>query len=124
MKSDAERCQEAEKLRNIDAAFRNVDLAALRASIGEPECVPNGPMPLSVGRCLQYATYHALPFIRTLLKIGADPNPTDHAGFPALIAALSCIHPRPESPGRPEERYHRHHQASSHVWRRPESTGH
>jgi hypothetical protein len=34
--------------------------------------------------------YHSpLPFIRTLLEIGADPNLADHAGFPPLIAALS-----------------------------------
>jgi uncharacterized protein len=101
MKPDAERCQEAEKFRKIDSAFRNGDLAALRASVDEPDFVPNGPMPLAVGPCLEYAIYHSpLPFIRTLLEIGADPNPTDHAGFPPLIAALSCSHPRPGSPGR------------------------
>ncbi|MGZ8929290.1 MAG: ankyrin repeat domain-containing protein, partial [Methylobacter sp.] len=58
-------------------------------------------MPLTIGTCLEYAIYHSpLPFIRTLLEIGANPNPADHAGFPPLIAALSCSRPQPGSPGR------------------------
>jgi ankyrin repeat protein len=58
-------------------------------------------MPLSIGTCLEYAIYHSpLPFIRTLLEIGADPNPTHCAGFPPLIAALSCSRPQPGAPGR------------------------
>jgi ankyrin repeat protein len=60
-------------------------------------------MPLTNGACLEYAIYHSpLPFIRTLLEIGADPNPADHAGFPPLIAALSCSRPGPGAPGRPD----------------------
>jgi ankyrin repeat protein len=48
-------------------------------------------MPLTIGPCLVYAIYHGpLPFIRTLLAIGADPNPVVDDGFPPLIAALSC----------------------------------
>lgn len=85
----------------IDAAFRRGDLAALRAAVEDPEIIPNGPMPLEVGRCLEYAIYHSpLSFVRTLLEIGADPNPKDHAGFPPLIAALSCSRPQPGAPGR------------------------
>ena len=103
MKSDAERCQEYEKFKKIDAAFRVGDLVALRAAVDDPASVPNGPMPLTIGSCLEYAIYHSpLPFIRTLLEIGADPNPADHAGFPPLIAALSCSRPRPGAPGRPD----------------------
>jgi ankyrin repeat protein len=101
MKSDAERCKEAEKFRKIDAAFRNGDLAALRSAVDDPINVPNGPMPLTIGSCLVYAIYHSpLPFIRGLLEIGADPNPSVNDGFPPLIAALSGSHPRPGSPGR------------------------
>ena len=76
MKSDAERCAEYATFKKIDAAFRAGDLAALRAAVGDPASVPNGPMPLTIGACLEYAIYHSpLPFIRTLLEIGADPNP-------------------------------------------------
>jgi uncharacterized protein len=101
MQSDAERCKEFETFKKIDAAFRQGDLAALRAAVDDPDCVPNGPMPLVVGPCLEYAIYHSpLAFIRILLEIGADPNPTNHAGFPPLIAALSCSRSQPGSPRR------------------------
>jgi ankyrin repeat protein len=103
MKSDAERCAESKKFKEIDAAFRAGDLAALRATVDDPASIPNGPMPLAIGLCLEYPIYHSpLPFIRTLLEIGADPNPADHAGYPPLIAVLSCSRPRPGSPGRPD----------------------
>jgi ankyrin repeat protein len=101
MKPETERCKEAEKFRKIDAAFRAGDLAALRAAVEDPADIPNGPMPLSIGLCLEYAIYHSpLPFIRTLLEVGADPNPAAANGFPPLIAALSCSRPQPGSPGR------------------------
>ncbi|HEY3303577.1 MAG TPA: ankyrin repeat domain-containing protein [Candidatus Binatia bacterium] len=103
MKSDEERSAEYEKFKKVDAAFRAGDLAALRAAVDDPDGVPNGPMPPEIGPCLEYAVYHSpLPFIRELLEIGADPNPADHAGFPPLIAALSCSRPQPGSPGRPD----------------------
>ena len=86
-----DRSYEHEQFRWIDAAFRAGDLAALRAAVDDPDTVPNGPMPLTIGQCLEYAIYHSpLPFIRTLLAIGANPNPENHSGFPPLIAALSC----------------------------------
>jgi ankyrin repeat protein len=103
MKSDTERCAEYEEFKRIDNAFRVGDLNALRAAVDDPESVPNGPMPLTIGPCLEYAIYHSpLSFIRTLLEVGANPNPADHAGFPPLIAALSCSRPQPGSPGRPD----------------------
>lgn len=101
MKSDMERCAEHDQFQKIDAAFRSGDLAALRDAVDDPDSVPNGPMPLTIGHCLEYAIYNSpLPFIRTLLEIGADPNPADHSGFPPLIATLSCNRSRPGSPGR------------------------
>jgi ankyrin repeat protein len=101
--SDIERCSEFEKFKKIDAAFRAGDLAALRAAVDAADSVPNGPMPLAIGHCLEYAIYHSpLAFIRTLLESGANPNPEDHAGFPPLIAALSCSRSRPGYPGRPD----------------------
>ena len=85
----------------INAAFHAGDLAALRAAVEDLENFPNGLMPAGIGPCLEYAVYHSpLAFIQTLLEIGADPNPTDHIGFPPLIAALSCSRSQPGSPGR------------------------
>jgi ankyrin repeat protein len=100
MTSDAARAEQQRFIR-IDAAFKAGDLAALRAAVEDPDAVPNGPMPVAIGPCLEYAIYHSpLPFIRTLLEIGANPNPKDHAGFPPLIAALSCSRSQPGSPAR------------------------
>jgi ankyrin repeat protein len=94
--SDSDRCKEYETFKKIDAAFRAGDLEALRAAVDDAAVVPNGPMPLTIGPCLEYAIYHSpVSFIRQLLEIGADPNPADHAGFPPIIAALSCSRPAP-----------------------------
>ena len=101
VRPDAERCAEYERFRKVDAAFRAGDLAALRAAVDDPASVPNGVMPPGIGQCLEYAIYHSpLAFIRKLLESGADPRPSDHAGFPPLIAALSCSRPVPGSSGR------------------------
>jgi len=101
--SEDERCAEAKKFRNIDAAFRAGDLDALRAAVEDPNDIPNGVMPLTIGTCLVYAIYHSpLPFIRQLLEIGADPVPETLDGFPPLIAALSCSRSQPGSPARPD----------------------
>jgi uncharacterized protein len=103
METEAERCARYERFKKIDAAFRLGDLDALRAAVDDPGIVPNGPMPLEIGPCLVYAVYHSpLRFIRTLLEIGADSNPADDAGFPPLIAALSCSLPRLGASGRPD----------------------
>ena len=94
---------EHDRVTRIDAAFRAGDLVALRAAVENPETVPNGPMPLAIGPCIEYAIYHSpLGFIRTLLEIGANPNPEEHIGFPPLIAALSCSRSQPGSPARPD----------------------
>lgn len=91
MPTNEERCAEAEQFRKIDAAFRRGDLEALRDVVDDPERVPNGPMPATIGNCLVYAIYHSpLEFIRKLLQTGADPNPLVDDGFPPLIAALTC----------------------------------
>jgi ankyrin repeat protein len=103
MASDEERCAEHARFKRIDAAFRAGDLAALKAAVDDPAIMPNGPMPMAIGPCLEYAIYHSpVGFIRALLEIGADANPTDHAVFPPLIAALSCSRSQPGSPARPD----------------------
>jgi ankyrin repeat protein len=91
MTTEDERCREAERFRRVDSAIKAGDLAALRASLDDPEGFPNirpdGAITCSL---LQYAIYHApLSLVRDLLAAGADPNYDDHDGFPGLIAALS-----------------------------------
>jgi len=99
--TEQERCAEAAKFKRIADAFRAGDLEALRAAVDDPAMIPNGPMPLAIGPCLEHAIYHSpVPFIRTLLEIGAAPVPSDHAGFPPLIATLSCSRSRPGSTAR------------------------
>jgi ankyrin repeat protein len=101
MPSEDERCREAAKVRKMDAAFRAGDLDALRQAVEDETLIPNGPMPLAIGPCLEYAIYHSpLAFIETLLEMGADPNPENHSGFPPLIAALSCSRSHPGSQAR------------------------
>ena len=75
----------------LHQAYQRGDLDALKALLGDPPDFPNCRGPAGTGEIiLQYAIYHSpLPFIRTLLELGADPNYQDHAGFPSLIAALS-----------------------------------
>src|SRR4051812_46498520 len=89
--TEEERCAAASRFREIDRAFAQFDLAALRAAVDDPALVPNGRMPDAIGQCLVYAIYHSpLAFIRTLLDLGADVNAPVDDGFPPLIAALSC----------------------------------
>lgn len=96
MESEEARCAAAKKLQRIDEAFRNGDLDGLRAALDDPDVVPNGPMPDTIGSCLVYAIYRSpLAFIRTLLEMGADPNAPVDDGFPPLIAALSCTRDAP-----------------------------
>ena len=103
MRSPSERRAEQQKFLQIHGAFVAGDLAALQAAVGDPSIVPNGPMPLAIGSCLEYAIYRSpRPFIRTLLEMGADAAPDQHDGFPPLIAALSASRSQPGSPARPD----------------------
>ena len=105
MQSEERRCAEQKKFLKIDAAFRAGDLAALREAVDDPDAIPNlKTLPIDIGTCLEYAIYHSpLPFIRQLLELGADvrPDRAAHAGFPPLIAALSCSQSVPGSEARP-----------------------
>jgi ankyrin repeat protein len=101
--TEEERCREARAFVRIDAAFRAGDYEGLRAALDAPEGFPDVYGPLTIGHCLAYAIYHSpLPFIRQLLERGADPNYGNHAGFPSLIAALTCLRSVPGSPARPD----------------------
>jgi uncharacterized protein len=76
----------------LHEAYKRGDLETVRALVGDPPDFPNCPGPFGVGEIiLEYAIYHSpLAFIRRLLELGADPNYQDAAGFPSLIATLSC----------------------------------
>jgi len=76
----------------LHEAYTRGDLETVKAMLGDPPDFPNCPGPYGVGEIiLEYAIYHSpIGFIRRLLELGADLNYRDHAGFPSLIAALSC----------------------------------
>lgn len=71
-------------------AFAAGDLETLRSLADEPSEFPNGRI-WPVGTYpLEYAIYHSpLPFIRTLIDHGADPNYRGEGSFPSILAALS-----------------------------------
>jgi hypothetical protein len=103
MPTDEARCAEAKKYPQIHAAFLAGDLPALRAALDDPAVVPNGRLPGLLGSCLVYAVYHSPPsFIRTLLRLGADPKAPVDDGFPPMIAALTCSRSQPGFPARPD----------------------
>jgi uncharacterized protein len=75
---------------NFHEAFTRGDLGAVKHALGDPPGFPNSRGEHAFGEPLEYAIYHSpLPFIRTLLELGADPSYQDGTGFPSLIAALS-----------------------------------
>lgn len=77
----------SEELR-VHEAFKAGDLDAVKAAMGSE--FPNGEVPGSFSRCLEYAIYHSpLVFIQNLLALGADPNYESNEGYPSLLAALS-----------------------------------
>ena len=97
MTPEETRCAEAALYQRIDDAFRAGDLDTLQSAVGDPGLIPNGQLPVDMGPCLIYAIYRSpVSFIRTLLELGADPNPRADDGFPSLIAALSASQ---EAPG-------------------------
>ena len=74
----------------LDRAFRDGDLDAIRALLGDPERFPDVSAGVAFGSCLTYAIYHGpASLVTTMLELGADPNEDDGDGFPPLIAALT-----------------------------------
>ena len=99
------RCQEHERFMTIDAAFRNGDLAALKAAMTTDDRFPDLIAEVAFGACLPYAIYHSpLAFIATLLDEGADPNFDEGDGFPPLIATMSAARQAPGA--RPRSDWH------------------
>ncbi|MGH7233077.1 MAG: ankyrin repeat domain-containing protein [Nitrospiraceae bacterium] len=91
--SESDRCAKYKAHRGVHEAFEKGDLDALKAAMGNPPDFPNALISFDLAvwdYCLEYAVYWSpLPFIRTLLELGASPNYKDQTGFPSLIAALS-----------------------------------
>lgn len=89
----ADQGEHHQRFQILDRAYRAGNLDGVRMALGNPVDFPNcsHPVELAVGdHPLEYAIYWSpLPFIETLLEMGADPNYADNEGFPSLIATLS-----------------------------------
>ncbi len=74
----------------LDRAFHEGDLDAIRALLGDPAGFPNVSAGVAFGSCLTYAIYHGpASLVSMMLELGADPNVDDGDGFSPLIAALT-----------------------------------
>lgn len=91
-----DRCERHRLFKAIDDGFRIGDFDALGVVLGGSPRWFDEKMPfeLGLGHPLEYAIYWSpLEFVAKLLLEGANPNYEEHAGFPALIAALSTKRP-------------------------------
>ena len=52
-------CRSAALIGRMDVAFRAGDLDALQAAMSGEWSIPNGPIPVAIGTCLEYAIYHS-----------------------------------------------------------------
>ena len=88
------RCEIYRRHKAAHEAYVSGDLEALRDALGHPPDFPNcrQPFDMAVGdQPLEYAIYWSpAGFVAELLRLGADPNYPDPAGFPPLIAAVSA----------------------------------
>ena len=87
-----DRCERHRLFKAIDDAFKCGDPEALKLALGNAPRWFDEPMPceLGLGHPLEYAIHWSpLGFIEELIALGSNVNYVDHAGFPALIAALS-----------------------------------
>jgi ankyrin repeat protein len=90
-----DRCALHRRLMAVEEACRRGDLAAFRATLGDPPDFPNGLLPedfMALGdRPLVIALIHGPPdLVRALLDLGADPNVPAQDGFPSLHAAIDA----------------------------------
>jgi uncharacterized protein len=92
-----DRCEGYRRHKAAHAAYCAGDAEELREALGDPPDFPNcrQPFDLAVGdHPLEYAIYWSpLAFVAELIRLGADVNYDDPAGFPPLIAALSSRRP-------------------------------
>ena len=89
-----DRCEIYRRHKAAHEAYVRGDIEALRDALGHPPDFPNcrQPFDMAVGdHPLEYAIYWSPGvFIAESLRLGADPNYPDPAGFPPLIAAVSA----------------------------------
>jgi ankyrin repeat protein len=87
-------CKTYRRHKSAHEAYVSGDLEALRDALGNPPDFPNcrQPFDMAVGdHPLEYAIYWSAPaFVAELIRLGADLNYPDPAGFPPLIAAVSA----------------------------------
>jgi uncharacterized protein len=92
-----DRCKTYRRHKSAHEAYVRGDLKALRDALGNPPDFPNcrQPFDMAVGdHPLEYAIYWSpAAFVAELIRLGADPNYPDPAGFPPLIAAVSARRP-------------------------------
>ena len=90
----SDRCETYRRHNAAHEAYVRGDLKALRDALDDPPDFPNcrQPFDLAVGdHPLEYAIYWSpADFVCELIRLGADPNYPDPAGFPPLIAAVSA----------------------------------
>jgi ankyrin repeat protein len=89
-----DRCETYRRHKAAHEAYVRGDLEALREALSNPPDFPNcrQPFDMAVGdHPLEYAIYWSpAGFVAELIRLGADPNYLDPAGFPPLIAAVSA----------------------------------
>jgi uncharacterized protein len=92
-----DRCETYRRHKAAHKAYVRGDLDALREALDNPPDFPNcrQPFDMAVGdHPLEYAIYWSpAAFVAELIRLGADPNYPDPAGFPPLIAAVSARRP-------------------------------
>src|SRR4051812_20999515 len=95
-----DRCEIYRRHKAAHEAYVRGDLDALREALDNPPDFPNcrQPFDMAVGdHPLEYAIYWSpATFVAELIRLGADPNYPDPAGFPPLIAAVSACRPHRE----------------------------
>ena len=80
------RCEISRRHKSVHDAYCRGDLEALRMALDDPPDFPNCHQPFAI-------YWSPIAFLSQLLRLGADANYRDSAGFPSLIAALSARRP-------------------------------
>ena len=92
-----DRCEIYRRFQRVQQAYRDGDMAAVKAALGWPEDFPNTVMPMELAcgarPIITAIGLSPIRFIRQLLDLGADPNFEALDGFPPLIDVLQTDRP-------------------------------